>query len=60
MLTEHRVRLHHLGHFLESLFAQLLADHREGLALAVTQSEAPGELVAHEAMLRHQVRIAQQ
>jgi hypothetical protein len=47
-----------LRDFLQGLLAQLLADHRQGLALAVTQSETPLELVAQDAVLRHQVLIA--
>jgi hypothetical protein len=37
--------LHNVGHFSQGLLAQLLADLRQGLALAVTQPEAPLDLV---------------
>jgi hypothetical protein len=49
-----------IGDFLQSLLPQLLADLRQGLALAVTQPDAPCDLVAQDAILRHQVLVAQQ
>jgi hypothetical protein len=49
-----------MGDFLQSLLPQLLADLCQGLALAVTQPGAPCDLVAQDAILRHQVLVAQQ
>jgi hypothetical protein len=40
------VGLDNLGNFFQGLLAQLLADGRQGLSLAVTQPEAPFNLVA--------------
>ena len=44
--AENRGGLDNLSDFLQSLFTELLADVRQGLALAVTQSDASLDLVA--------------
>jgi len=56
--AENRVGLDDRGDFLQGLLAQLLAEVRQGLALAVTSPEAPLELVAEDAILRDQIFIA--
>src|SRR5438876_4928915 len=48
------------GHFLQGLLAELLANHGEGFALAVTQVYAPLDLMAQDAILRHQILVAQE
>src|SRR6266581_7000019 len=48
------------GDFLESLLAELLADFSQCLAFAVRQLHTTSDLVAQEAILCHQVLIAQQ
>ena len=58
--AENRVGFDDRRHVLEGLLAQLLADHGEGLALAITQPEATFELVAEDAVFRHQIFVAQQ
>ena len=60
MPAENRVGLDDRRHFLQSLLAQPLAEHGEGLGLAITQPEATVELVAEDAVFRHQIFIAQQ
>ncbi len=57
---EDGVRFDDRGDFLEGLLAQLLADLREGLALAVTQSHTSLELSAKHTIFGHKVRIAYQ
>ena len=37
-----------------------MADHGKGLALAITQPDATFELVAEDAVFRHQIFVAQQ
>jgi hypothetical protein len=44
--AKNRVGLDNLGDFFQGLLAQLLADVRQGLSFAVTQPEAPLDLVA--------------
>src|SRR5262247_2364120 len=51
--AENRLGLNDLGHFLEGLLAQLLADDGEGFALAIPQPDAPFDLVAEDAVFRH-------
>src|SRR5258707_1098551 len=46
------------GHSLWGLVAQLLADLGQRFALATTQPDTPRDLVAQDAVLRHQVRVA--
>ena len=58
--AENRVGLDDRGHFLQGLLAQLLADLGQGLALAITQPHTPCDLVAQDAIFRHQVLVAQQ
>src|SRR5262249_26284955 len=60
MPAENCLGLNDLSHSLEGLLAQLLADHGEGLALAITQPDAPFKLVTEDAVFRHQVLVAQQ
>jgi hypothetical protein len=55
--AENRVGLDDLRHFLQSLLSQPLADLGQGLALAVTQPHAPFDLIAQDAILRHQVLV---
>src|SRR5262249_39035394 len=47
-------------HFRQGLLAQLLAEHRQGLALAIAQAYTTWELVAQHAIFGHQVLVAQQ
>jgi hypothetical protein len=58
--AENGLRFDDGSDFLSSLLPQLLADLGQGLALAVTQSDAPCDLGAQDAILRHQVLVAQQ
>ena len=58
MPAKNRVRLDDRGHVLEGLLAQLLADLGQSLALAITQPHASLDLVAQDAILRHQVLVA--
>jgi len=58
--AEHRVGLDDLGHFLQRLLPQFGADLGQGLPLAVTQPHAPCDLMAQDAILCHQVFMAQQ
>src|SRR5947208_16317073 len=50
--AKNRIGLDDLRDFLESLLAELLADARQGLTFAVTQPDAPLDLVAYDAILR--------
>jgi hypothetical protein len=58
--AENGVGLDDRRHVLQSLLAQPVANIRQGLAFAVAQPDAPFELVAQDAILRHQVLVTQQ
>ena len=45
-------------HFLERLFAQLVADFGQRRAFAICQPQTTGDLMAQDAILCHQIRIA--
>ena len=49
-----------LRDFLQGFLSQLLADLRQGLALAITQPYTSLELIAENAIFGHQILIAQQ
>ena len=49
-----------LGHFLQGLLAELLANLSQCLALAITQLDASLDVIAEHAVFSHQVLIAQQ
>ena len=48
-----------IGYVLKGLLPQFLADLSQARALAVTQPEAPLDLVASDAILRDQIFVAQ-
>ena len=58
--AEHGIRCDEVRDFLQGLLPQLVADLSQGLALTVAQPEAPLDLAAQDAILRHQVLVAQQ
>jgi hypothetical protein len=49
-----------VGYFSQGLLAELLADLRQGLTLAVTQPEAPLDLIPEDAVFRRQVLVTQE
>jgi hypothetical protein len=55
--SENGVGLDDLDDFLQGFLPQLLADLRQGLALAVTQPHTSLELIAENAIFGHQVLI---
>ena len=57
---KNRVGFDNRRHLLQRLLAQLLADFGERLALAVVELDAPFDLLAQDAILCHQVLIAQE
>jgi hypothetical protein len=57
--AEHRLGLDDLGHALEGLLAQLLANLSQGFSLAITQAYATFDLVAQDVIFGHEVLIAQ-
>ena len=49
-----------VGDFFQDFLPQLLADGGQRFAFAVTQSDAPLDLVAKDTVLRHQILVAEQ
>ncbi len=56
--AKNRVGLNDLGHFLQGLLPQLVANCGQRLAFAVTQPDAPFELVAEDTIFRDQILVA--
>ena len=52
------VRFDHVSHVLQGFLPQLLANHGEGLPLAITQADSTFDLRAQETILRHQLLVA--
>jgi len=60
MPGEHGVGPDQRGHFLSRLFAQLLVDRGQGLALAIAQAHRACAVLVQDTVLRHRVRVASQ